>query len=471
MRGGWGTALGFLLLGCGPVVGGGEVGHGVLLLVVDGLRADHLSQHGYDRRTMPRLAELAHEGWYVEHTFAAAPQLIPSHAAILTGSDPNLARRDVPQWLGASPEQAWRLGPELPRMSVEFLLHGFATAAFTDHEDLSPVYGFDAGFQDFEPLWRRELTPSPGMERAAHRLRQWVRSLGRERSWFAYVHLHDLERLWAAPDPRWDTTFPPRAGLAHVPPVGADEAALFAIPPSRWMGGSMTLGEYEARYDGALRRLDTELARLLADLAEDGRLEHTTVVVVGSFGVQFGEAGLLLRAGRLSLADLAVPFVVRPAPALGQPFQAGRLSGIASTLDVAPTLLELAGVPHPESMHGLSLFHAARRGEPSPREVAFASSGIQAGYAAFTRERALEVLLPSLAVHPRLVSAWYGDQEVRGEVASERFYDWRAEPFPPLDAAPRFPAEDSLPIKEAALRWTDAVEWRRVHERAAGVRR
>ncbi len=446
-----------LLFACAPTPGADRAGHGVLLIAVDALRADHLPSGGYDRRTMPRVEQLISEGAYFEHTFAAAPQRIPSHAALLSGSDPNLARRKAPQWLEASLEQPWYLPPAVPRLGVEFLVGGAATAAFVDHADVSAAYGFAAGFQTFEGP-PQGADASHGAERLVTRTLNWVRTLGRDRDWFAYVHFADLDRTWRTPDPRWDTYFEPRPELDAVPPVGTSEPSLFAIPPARFFGGVLTLGQYEARYDGALRRLDTELHRLLEELDAAGRLEHTTIALVGTFGVQFGEAGLMLDAGRLSLADLAVPFVLRPAPARFGAFDGRRIGGIASLMDVAPTLIDAAGLTVPRTMQGLTLWPAARDNAPSPRRHAFASCGIQSGYAAFNATQAIEVLLFGEGARASLVSGWFGDLERRSNWTEERLYDWRADPFPPLAAPPGLTLSETAELKAAAVAWVETVE-------------
>src|SRR6185436_7712959 len=102
-----------------------------------------------------------------------------------------------------------------------------------------------------------------------------------------------------------------------------------------------------------LRQLDSKLGRLFEALRRIDRLKNTTVVVVGSYGVSFGESGLILDSGTLSDADLHVPLIIRPAPQ--QACARGtKVQHIASTIDLAPTLLELEQIPVPRAMHGVS---------------------------------------------------------------------------------------------------------------------
>ena len=128
---------------------------------------------------------------------------------------------------------------------------------------------------------------------------------------------------------------------------------------ARWSGGMRTLGEYEAEYDGALRRVDQRLGRLLNGLRTRGVLEHTTVIVTSSFGVGFGEAGLYLDHGTLTDVDLHVPLIIKPAAGI-QCARGTHSSAVASTIDLAPTMLALQSVDVPNDMQGESLVEALR---------------------------------------------------------------------------------------------------------------
>ena len=221
---------------------------GVLLVAVDGLRADHLSALGHDRPTTPTLDRLAEEGTLFTHAFATAPSLIPSHVSLLTGCDPVVARLRIPRELDLPEKHRWSVPRRAPRLAMEFLadegVDGFATAAFLDTADLPPFGRYDAGFQVFEydDLRDRRSPEERGVEALGRRFASWRNDLPEGRSWFAYLHVRDLERVWVRRDEAWDRYFPPRAGWDHVPPVSGLENAYFAVPRSRWGGRGVTLG-------------------------------------------------------------------------------------------------------------------------------------------------------------------------------------------------------------------------------------
>jgi len=463
-------ALLLLALGaCGPAATG-EPGPGVLVIAIDGLRADHLGAYGYARETTPALDALAAEGLLFEEVFASSPLTLPAHVALLTGAEPGAARRFLVSEYEGLTERRWRVPERGPHLAQEFLAQGYATAAFLDDAQLSDVHGFEPGFQRFEVVsddaaeaWEGE--PSA---RVVRRFLDWLGGLEPGRPWFAYVHLRELERFWSDREERAEGYFPPRPELDVVPPVGNTDSVFFAIPRSRWRGGPRTLGGYEALYDDELRLVDQELERLFARLRRSGRDESTTIHVLGSHGVQFGEAGLFLSSGRYSRADLHVPWIVRPAAEFAGP-RGLRLAGIASTLDLAPTLLAQQGLTVPEGMHGIAQLAglAGRAPHAAARDFVFSSCGLQEGLAVIGVQHALEYVLPLGTADAQLRRSWSGTWAALGLQPRLVFHDRLAEPFPPLEAeGNRGPAEDFARYRAAALERVRDVNDLRLHLQA-----
>jgi arylsulfatase len=461
-------ALGSLgLVTCGGVARAGDGARGLRVVAIDGLRADHLSCYGYDRATTPELDRLGAEGVRFAQAFSAAPRCLPAHVALLTGCDPNLARRVLPNELAASEEGRWAIPAVVPRLAVELLAHGWCTAAFVDDARLAPVYGFAAGFQEYvesesDAPWD---SAGVGLEALGPRFLQWLRGLDRDEPWFAYLQISDLERSWRWPREGSEEFFEPRAALADVPPVATTDTSFYAIPRSRWRGSARTLGEYEASYDGHVRGLDQDLGRILGTLEQLGRAANTTVVVVGSFGMQLGEAGLYLCAGRYSMADLHVPWIVKPgAWARGAQVAPGTVvESVASALDLAPTLLDLAGIAAPRSMRGISLAPFVRGGKVTrERSLAFASCGLQDGCAVVGARWCLEYLRAGGVGTDFQLRSWFGEDAAHEGEWRARFYDRRAQPFPPLDLArPAEPAQDFALLRDAAVHWVQEMEFLR----------
>jgi len=422
-------------LACGPRPTAARGGHGVLVLAIDALRADHVSGLGYDRATTPALDRLAEQGATFLDAWSASPEVLPAHAAILSGVDPGLAQRlGILSSGPAGDITGWLLPEGLPSLAQSFLAQGFETAAFVDHPAVSAIRGVGKGFQTFGGYREDAIDPELelGFEGVATKFVHWLTGRSADADWFAYLHVNDLERAWIRPsaDPRWETLYEPRPEMSALPPVAEGDHAFFAIPRPRWAGAPRTLGEYEVRYDGAIGQLDVKLGRLLERLRRLGRLDNTTVVVVGTFGVSFGEGGLILDTGALTAADLRVPLVVRPGADVAMR-RGARLGGVASLVDVAPTLLDLMGLRVPKGMSGVSHVTALREERAPPaRTIAHAMGGFQRGSAAIDADWILTRDRPADAKSPLLIATHFGVRDApRGIVESFRARgEWSVDP-------------------------------------------
>ncbi len=384
--------------------------HGALLVIaIDELRADHCSLSGYDRQTTPHLDALAAEGTLFDRAFSTAPSGVPAHYSLLTGCDPGVAERYLRPGAPSSVALRWRLPAGAPSFAEEMLRAGFATAAFVEDPLIGPTLGFSRGFQTFEYL---DGGADQNRERggALGRLEKWIAARRAREPWFAYVQLSSLARTWQESDPQWDRRFEPRADLAYAPPVVDSHFAWFALPRRRWSGVFATLGEYEARYDGALAKLDQELGRLVDKLRTRRVLDELTLVVVGAHGLSFGEGGLYLDSGVLTEANLRSLCVVRPASRFQAAPRGARIRSVASTMDLAPSLLEGHGAQVPNSMHGLSWWgQLAGSSTRTPAErVVFARFARQDGFLAATSELSYSLVRPWLTDPEPLARAWYG---------------------------------------------------------------
>lgn len=451
------TLLPALLLACGAK-SPAPFAPGVLLIVVDGLRADHLGAYGYDRDTSPTLTALAAEGVRFEEVLACAPLFIPAHIGLLTGSEPILSRRFLLPELEGPNERRWSVPARGEHLAVEFLAAGYATAAFVDHPSIGEVQGLRRGFQRYELLTEQDAADWEGTQtsRVIERFLQWLRALPAGRPWFAYLHLNRLEQCWTGPPSGAEAYYQPRASLDFVPPVANTDSVFFALPRTRWRGGSRSLGHFEAVYDGEIHALDGELARLFASLRHLGRIDATSLHVLGAFGLQLGEAGLFLGAGRYSRADLGVPWIFRPRAE----FAAARgrsVPGQVSTLDVAPTLLALEGLAVPRGMTGLSQAAVARVPEApvAEREFVYASCGLQGGCAVIGKEFVLESLQPEGAGDEQLRRSWFGEWTEFERRLGLSFYARARLDRPPLEGEP--PPKSELDpftrLREEVLRW------------------
>ncbi len=321
----------------------------LLLVVVDALRADHLGCYGYPLPTSPNIDRLARESVVFEQAFAHSTWTKPSVATLLTSLYPSrhgLGRMAVATASGPQAEVLSRRHSTLPEQLAR---HGYATAAFGANVHLQRKTGFAQGFDRFESV--RLLTAAE----LDARWRSWLESGGAE-PWAAYLHLMDAH--WP-----YDRRL---AASGNATPFG--ELTMTPEPPESWQAvagwaarhlDGANLAALRARYDEEIAFLDAALGDLLAWLGERGLAERTVVALTADHGEGFYEHGELQHSFRPYEEVSRVPLLVRAPASLG--IRPGRIAEPVGLVDLAPTLLELAGAPPLPAAEGVSLLPLLRR--------------------------------------------------------------------------------------------------------------
>ncbi|MEZ6017963.1 MAG: sulfatase-like hydrolase/transferase [Planctomycetota bacterium] len=391
-------------------------GRGMLVIAIDGLRFDRTSLGRTDRDTTPFLRRLAAEGASFDDTWGTSTARFDAHVSLLTGADPLIGRRPPVQdsSQSAAPVSLPLVLPgAAPSVAVRFLAGGWTTAAFVDHTELSKVRGLDRGFQRFfEYAGRGDVSDrrGEGAFGVGARVIQWINARDLDEDWFAYVHLGDLERVFQRPPQPVPTSWhvAPETNPTYVP-VARAEPTFHALPASRVGGNAASLAALELQYDAELAAVDRILERIVRHVDEFGRSKLVTVVIVGTYGVPFGESGLYLSPGLPDAPDLRVPWVMRPAVETGVP-PGTHIEAIASIMDVAPTLLNLAGLNAPGTMHGLSRAAELRDHAAAPaRGVLFARSHVGTGGCIVTDAAHWALFHPTMAAGD-LAESWSGER-------------------------------------------------------------
>jgi len=107
-----------------------------------------------------------------------------------------------------------------------------------------------------------------------------------------------------------------------------------------------------ARYDGETAYMDDYMGQLFRYMEQLGLSDNTIIAITSDHGESFSEHGLYSHGSALYDEQIMTPLILRYPKTL--PADMRRTEQI-STLDIAPTLLDLAGIPIPEVMQGHSL--------------------------------------------------------------------------------------------------------------------
>lgn len=316
----------------------------VLFLVLDTVRADHVSAYGYRRATSPHLDQFAQQGVLFENAIAPSSWTLPSHASLLTGRFPH--------------EHGAETGPYDGRYSTlaeEFALRGYRTGAFSANTFFfSREMGFGKGFHRFDDvfstrsdmlartLYGRRFFQSvlarlgyddiPGRKSAAEVTRaieNWLDNSG-SHPFFVFANYFDAHDPYLPPQP-YRSRFSPGKN-----PGGALNSFILRM---ELRSPDQLQGEIDA-YDGAIAYLDDQIGELLHWLNERGLARSTIVVVVSDHGESFGEHGLLLHRNALYRETIHVPLIVRWP---GHVPAGIRVAPPVSLASLAATVLELAG--------------------------------------------------------------------------------------------------------------------------------
>jgi iduronate 2-sulfatase len=208
---------------------------------------------------------------------------------------------------------------------------------------------------------------------AVEAMRRLAEAGGRaETPFFMAVGFSKPHLPFCAPKKYWDMHDPAKLPLAAVsePPVGAPEyAPQFGGELRQYVGipGKGPLpGELQRQlvhgYYAAVSYMDAQLGRVLVKLDELKLTENTIVVLWGDHGWHLGDHGMWCKHTNYEQAT-RIPLLIA-APGIAP----ARTSGLVETVDIYPTLSELAGLPKPSGLDGVSFANVLRHPEQKARE-------------------------------------------------------------------------------------------------------
>jgi arylsulfatase A-like enzyme len=289
----------------------------VIVLVVDTLRADHLSSYGYERDTSPFIDSLAAEGVRFENAIAPGSWTQPSHASMLTGRytyETHAETRPLDDTYPTIGEVMQTNGYRTGGFSGNTLFftrrqgHGRGFLHFEDNYQSIPdaflnssLYGFLFDFYGLRKVLHYEGVPTRVLASDINRaVLNWI-DRDKATPFFVFMNYFDVHDPYTPPEPY-------RSKYATIPnPGGLINGFVERYSPSLTPEQLQT--EIEA-YDGSISYIDDQVKALFSEFDARGLLDNTIVMVLSDHGESLGEHGLLQHSASLYLEEIHVPLIV-----------------------------------------------------------------------------------------------------------------------------------------------------------------
>jgi arylsulfatase A-like enzyme len=295
----------------------------VVLITLDTLRYDSLAGSADRPSAMPLTRAWAEKGVVFERFYSVTSATQPSHATMFTGLQP---------WQHGLTRNGQILNAKFVTLAERLKQAGFTTAAVVASVPVDSQFGFSQGFDVFvehfnhgsNPHWEGTTVVGDRFYCLADTVtNQAIELLDRTKGerqfyWFHYFDPHE---------PYGDSAGGPAIALTALIEKAASGAPVFD-----------DLRRARTLYDADVGALDRSLNRLLQRLHQNDKTE-THIVMVSDHGESFGEDGAMGHGQRINEEQIHVPLVIE-SPRLAR----GTRGDVTASVDIAPTLLSLAGV-------------------------------------------------------------------------------------------------------------------------------
>ena len=350
--------------------------YNVLLVTIDTLRADYVHSYGFFAETTPSMDALAGRGALFETAVAASTSTLPSHASIMTA-------RFVREHSVGSLNGSTRL-EGLETLAERFREAGYDTAAFVSNVLLKRRSGLDRGFEVYDDELpggeeNRVMYFERDAEGTSRRALEWLETRGagdaseraRERPFFLWVHLQDPHGPYAPPEPFADRVAPIALRTDRELPTLSAHRGQGGIPQYQKIEGLKRPSRYAGRYAGEVTYADHWIGRLAEAVDRQSQPHGGVLLLTADHGESLDEDGFFFQHGHSTTPEQAlVPFIL-----IAPGVEPQRVRAAVSHVDVAPTLLELAGLPPLPDPSGVSLLPLLAGGEVSGDRIVYTDIG------------------------------------------------------------------------------------------------
>jgi arylsulfatase A-like enzyme len=339
---------------------GGQGRPNIILIIADTLRADAVGAYNGASDVTPALDHLAADGVRFENAYSQSTWTRPSIATILTSLYPSV--HGAVHKMDALPDGVTTLAEALRA-------RGYWTAGFVSNINVAPVFNFQQGFEEYAylaPDFYFGATDSATRLAIYKGLRVLRERLFRDRIYF-YHYYQDAQVVCSAVE-RWLDQRPPVPFFVLIHFMDPHDP-YFELPYNGKGVARVSTPDPPADQKDRLHRLyarkvtylDHQLEGLFAKLKALGLYDGTIIAMTADHGEEFQEHGGWWHGTTLYQEQMRVPLIVKRAH---EPQARTVDTGLARSLDVAPTLMVAAGLTVPDEFTGHDLFGSTPR-EPA----------------------------------------------------------------------------------------------------------
>lgn len=352
-----------------------------VFIIADDISWNDIGCYGNKVVKTPNIDKLANEGLHFTNAFLTASSCSPSRCSIISGKYPHS-------------NGAAELHTELPKSEIPFPLllkeNGYYTAhAGKWHMGIAAHRAFD------------RYTDGNGYHNGDGGEDNWVRFLRerpKDKPFFFWLASYDAHRPWGADT--FQITHNPKE--IKLPPYFAD------TPGTR---------QDMASYYNEIARFDSHIGKVREELEKQGVLKNTLIIVVADNGRPFPRCKT-----RVYDSGMKTPFVVSWPEKIKR--KGGSTKSLVSSIDIAPTILELAGVTVPAGYQGVSFLPILENFRAEVRDMVFSEHNWH-DYEAHERMVRTKEFLYVLNARPDLTNC--GPADSRGSATQQALNQLRDE--------------------------------------------
>ncbi|MCK4807273.1 MAG: sulfatase-like hydrolase/transferase [Candidatus Aegiribacteria sp.] len=317
----------------------------IVLILIDTIRADHLSINGYFRETTPVLDSLASSGTMWTHVQGQSSWNLPAMATIMTG----LSQRA--HAAGYYNDSFYGIDTALPTIPLMIKRGvGYQTAAFFNVVFMNENFGFHQGFDHFDCQGFPGKASLRNAEETVNDYLEWYDAhRDSTKPLFSAIHFFD-PHLPYSPPPPWDTLYsdPKSDQLFNI--FWGRGNDVVDLNQGLVEMDSTQLEIMVGLYDGELAFTDSQIGRLISELKARGTLENTVFIIVGDHGEEFLDHDGFGHGHTLYQEILNVPLIIS-----GRYIPIGVKDEVVGQIDILPTILGISGMDIPIWVDGMDI--------------------------------------------------------------------------------------------------------------------